>query len=434
MAPQGRPEYLRLTRFFGTLLVINVAVGVVTGLVQEFQFGMNWSAYSRFVGDVFGAPLAMEGLAAFFLESVFLGLWLFGWDRLSTPACTWPRSGRSRSAVRCRRAFIMAANSWMQRPVGYAAQPGDWPGPAHRHLGGAHQHRLPLGVPPCPAGRRWSPAPRSHARRCRPGTCASGTSTEVFQRSARLALIVLIPSIMLRAAGRQPAGRHRDQVPAHEDRRGRGQWNTCQPCSFSLFQIGGGNNDQTPTKIIQVPHLLSLLSTSTWNGQVIGLNELQAQYEQQYGPGNYVPERVHPVLVDAGDGVRRSVLVFLVALVGGVAAVAEAGSATARWFLRRRDLGGDPLPFMHEHRRLAADRERPPAVDRAGPAADHATRVSPSVGTATIVTSIIVFVAALRRAGRGGLRADDPFRPQAAARRPRPGAGRRRAIRLEFTY
>src|SRR4051812_49513149 len=78
-----RPEYLRLTRFFGTLLVINVAVGVVTGLVQEFQFGMNWSGYSRFVGDVFGAPLAMEGLAAFFLESTFLALWLFGWNRLS---------------------------------------------------------------------------------------------------------------------------------------------------------------------------------------------------------------------------------------------------------------------------------------------------------------------------------------------------------------
>src|SRR6476619_5312127 len=79
----GRDEYLRLTRFFGTLLVINVAVGVVTGLVQEFQFGMDWSGYSRTVGDVFGAPLAMEGLAAFFLESTFLGLWLFGWDKLS---------------------------------------------------------------------------------------------------------------------------------------------------------------------------------------------------------------------------------------------------------------------------------------------------------------------------------------------------------------
>ena len=119
----GRPEYLRLTRFFGTLLVINVAIGVVTGLVQEFQFGMNWSAYSRLVGDIFGAPLAMEGLLAFFLESTFLGLWLFGWDKLSRRVhllTIWAVSlGTVLSA-----AFIMAANSWMQHPVGYTMVKG----------------------------------------------------------------------------------------------------------------------------------------------------------------------------------------------------------------------------------------------------------------------------------------------------------------------
>src|SRR4030081_3887338 len=103
----GQPEYRRLTRFFGTLLLINVAVGVVTGLVQEFQFGMNWSEYSRFVGDVFGAPLAMEGLAAFFFESTFIGLWIFGWTRL-------PRLGH----LACIRIVAIAANSFMQHPVG----------------------------------------------------------------------------------------------------------------------------------------------------------------------------------------------------------------------------------------------------------------------------------------------------------------------------
>src|SRR3984885_1945117 len=112
-----RDEYLRLTRFFGVLLVINVAIGVVTGLVQEFQFGMNWSAYSRLVGNVFGAPLAMEGLAAFFLESTFLGLWLFGWDRLSRRVhllTIWLVAlGSVLSA-----AFIMAANSLVEQPVG----------------------------------------------------------------------------------------------------------------------------------------------------------------------------------------------------------------------------------------------------------------------------------------------------------------------------
>ena len=112
------PQMRRVTRFFGTLLLINVAIGVVTGLVQEFEFGMNWSAYSRFVGDVFGGPLAMEGLAAFFLESTFLGLWVFGWDRLPKKihlACIWMVAiGATLSG-----GFIMAANSWMQHPVGY---------------------------------------------------------------------------------------------------------------------------------------------------------------------------------------------------------------------------------------------------------------------------------------------------------------------------
>ena len=114
----------RLTRFFGTLLLINVAIGVVTGLVQEFEFGMNWSAYSRFVGDVFGGPLAMEGLAAFFLESTFLGLWVFGWDRLPKRvhlACIWLVAVGSVLSA----AFIMAANSWMQHPVGYTINSKD---------------------------------------------------------------------------------------------------------------------------------------------------------------------------------------------------------------------------------------------------------------------------------------------------------------------
>src|SRR5438270_12896756 len=112
-------KYLSMTRFWGRLLLINFAMGVVTGLVQEFQFGMNWSAYSRFVGDVFGAPLAMEGLIAFFVESTFLGLWIFGRDRLPKRvhlACIWLVAAGSMLSA----AFILAANSWMQHPVGYA--------------------------------------------------------------------------------------------------------------------------------------------------------------------------------------------------------------------------------------------------------------------------------------------------------------------------
>src|SRR6187200_747905 len=120
----GDERWLRLTRFFGTLLIINFAIGVATGLVMEFQFGMNWSVYSKFVGDVFGAPLAIEGLAAFMLEATFLGLWIFGWDRLAPRvhlATAWLFAiGSWASAF-----FILVANSWMQHPVGYKMVDGE---------------------------------------------------------------------------------------------------------------------------------------------------------------------------------------------------------------------------------------------------------------------------------------------------------------------
>src|SRR6266508_3815322 len=267
-----RPEYLRLTRLFGTLLVINVAVGVVTGLVQEFQFGMNWSVYSRFVGDVFGAPLAMEGLAAFFLESTFLGLWLFGWDRLPKRvhlATIWAVAvGGALSA-----AFIMAANSWMQRPVGYQlnaagdrAQLTDiWAVLTNVVFLWAYLHVLAASL--VTAGVVMLAVSAWQLRR--------RSNSDVFQRSAKLAIVVLIPATMLVLFFGGRLGINETKYQPMKIAAAEGQWNTCQPCSFSLFQIGGGNKDQTPTKIIQVPHLLSVLATGTWSGQVVGLNPLQ---------------------------------------------------------------------------------------------------------------------------------------------------------------
>ncbi|MDR1790068.1 MAG: cytochrome ubiquinol oxidase subunit I [Propionibacteriaceae bacterium] len=118
----GNERYLRLTKLFGKLFLINFAMGVVTGIVQEFQFGMNWSEYSRFVGDIFGAPLALEALISFFLESVFLGMWIFGWDKLPKKvhlATIWLGSiGTLISSI-----FILIANSWMQNPVGAVYNP-----------------------------------------------------------------------------------------------------------------------------------------------------------------------------------------------------------------------------------------------------------------------------------------------------------------------
>ena len=134
--------WYRLTKFFGKLFLINFALGVATGIVQEFQFGMNWSEYSRFVGDVFGAPLAMEGLVAFFFESTFLGLWIFGWSRLPRAvhlACIWIVAG----AVNMSAFFIVAANSFMQHPVGAHYNPATRRAELNSIVGALHeQHRL----------------------------------------------------------------------------------------------------------------------------------------------------------------------------------------------------------------------------------------------------------------------------------------------------
>jgi cytochrome bd ubiquinol oxidase subunit I len=279
-----RDEYLRLTRFFGTLLVINIAIGVVTGLVQEFEFGMNWGAYSRLVGNVFGAPLAMEGLAAFFLESTFLGLWLFGWDRLSRRLhllTIWAVAfGSVLSAL-----FIMAANSWMQHPVGYTMVNGK---PQLNDIWALFTNpvfvwgyakvllaALTTGAVVMLAVSAWQ--------------LRHGGDRDVFSRSARLALIVLLPAILLTMLVGDELGVIEAKYQPMKIAAAEAQWTTCQPCSFSLFQIGGGNNDHTPTQIIEIPHLLSLLATNHWNGQVVGMTPLQDQYSQQYGPGNYVP-------------------------------------------------------------------------------------------------------------------------------------------------
>jgi cytochrome d ubiquinol oxidase subunit I len=164
-------------------------------------------------------------------------------------------------------------------------------------------------------------------------------------------------------------------------------WNTCAPCSFSLFQIGGGNNDQTPTKIIEIPHLLSLISTDSWNGQVLGLNQLQAQYEQQYGPGNYIPNvfiQYWSMRVMAYGGV----LIFLLALIGGYLLWRDRLGQT-RWFLRLA-VWLAPLPFiMNIAGWMLTENGRQPWIVQGLQLTKDG--VSSSVGSSTIVTSIIIF-------------------------------------------
>ncbi len=283
----GKPEDKRLIKFFGTLLLINVAVGVVTGLIQEFEFGMNWSYYSRYVGAVFGAPLAMEGLAAFFLESTFLGLWIFGWDRLPKRihlACIWMVAAGSMLSA----AFIMAANSWMQHPVGYTinqtthvaelnniwalfTNPVFYWGYTHVILASLVTGSvLMIGV------SAW------HLRR--------KTRQELFRKTAAVATIVLVPAIALNLFVGSELGVQEGTYQPMKIAAAEALWTTCPShCSFSLFQIGGGKNDETPTQILEVPDLLSILATNHVDGEVQGLNNLQAQYTSKYGPGNYIP-------------------------------------------------------------------------------------------------------------------------------------------------
>jgi len=378
-----RDEYLRLTRFFGTLLVINVAIGVVTGIVQEFEFGMNWGAYSRLVGNIFGAPLAMEGLAAFFLESTFLGLWLFGWDKLPRRIhllTIWLVSlGAVLSA-----AFIMAANSWMQHPVGYVMVNGK---PQLNDIwalltnpvfvwgyGKVLLASLVTGAAVMLAVSAWQ--------------LRHGGAQEVFTRSARLALVVLVPAILFTMLVGDELGVIEAKYQPMKIAAAEGQWTTCQPCSFSLIQIGGGSRDQTPTQILAIPHLLSLLATNHWNGKVIGLDPLQSQYSKQFGPGYYVPNvfiQYWSMRVMAYAGV----LVFLLGLWG-------------LWLIRRKTLAksrrflwvaiwASVLPFlMNTAGWLLTESGRQPWIVQGIMLTKNG--ISPTVSTTMLVISLTAFV------------------------------------------
>jgi cytochrome d ubiquinol oxidase subunit I len=283
-------RWLRLTRFFGTLFLINFAIGVATGLVQEFEFGMNWSVYSRFVGNVFGAPLAIEGLAAFFLEATFLGLWIFGWDRLSPRlhlATLWVAVlGTWLSGY-----FILVANSWMQHPVGYEIVDGEahltsvWALLSNGFALRAYVHvilaGLIFGTTVVLGVSCWH-----FLRR---------TNTDLFLRAAKLALIVAVPVTLLQLV---VGNRFGEAVTSAQDMKiatSEAQWQTCRPCGFSLFQIGGFTaQSPSPSFAITIPRLLSYMATGSFSGQVQGIDEIQSREQHRFGPGNYVPS----VLVD----------------------------------------------------------------------------------------------------------------------------------------
>jgi cytochrome d ubiquinol oxidase subunit I len=281
----NKVKYLRATKFFGKILLINFAIGVVTGIVQEFQFGMNWSSYSRFVGDVFGAPLAMEGLLAFFLESTFLGLWIFGWDRLPKRihlATIWLAAiGTLLSAY-----FILAANSWMQHPVGYRinvekgrAELTDIVEVLTQKLAVAtFFHTIPsaifTGAAVIAGISAWLIVKKIDIEMARP----------TFKLGA---ITMMLSFIIIAGTGDYTAKIMTEQQPM-KMAAAEALYETTSNAPLSLLTIGTLDGSR-PVFQMDIPSVLSFMATGDANGTVEGINNLQKEYEQTYGPGDYTP-------------------------------------------------------------------------------------------------------------------------------------------------
>ncbi|HEX6556840.1 MAG TPA: cytochrome ubiquinol oxidase subunit I [Ktedonobacteraceae bacterium] len=281
----GDVTYKRMTQFWGRLFLINFTLGVITGIVQEFQFGMNWSVYSRFVGDVFGSPLAIEALAAFFLESTFLGIWLFGWEQLHKGVhlgAIWLVVLSSYLSA----FWILIANSFMQEPVGYTI-----------HNGRAEMTSFfaLLSNPTL-----WVEFPHVVAAGIVTGAFfVVGISAyhlikkhkdlELFQRAMKIGLITaFIGSIAVIYVG-DLQGKQLAQSQPMKTAAAEALWNTEDPASLSLFAIIDEQH-HTNTLNVSVPYALSFLVHDSLHGQVQGINQLEKQYEKTYGPGNYIPD------------------------------------------------------------------------------------------------------------------------------------------------
>ncbi|MBM7245898.1 cytochrome ubiquinol oxidase subunit I [Rhodococcus fascians] len=298
----GKDSWYRLTKFFGKLFLINFALGVATGIVQEFQFGMNWSEYSRFVGDVFGAPLALEGLVAFFLESTFLGLWIFGWSRLPKLvhlATIWLVAiGVNASAF-----FIIAANSWMQHPVGaiYNEETGRaeltdiWALLTNNTALAAFPHAVAgafLTAATFVAGISGWWMVREARKKKAENEIAAVPATDsrlMFRSAARMSFIVMIVAGGALAITGDIQGKLMFEQQPMKMASAESLCDTETGASFSLLTVGTHNNCESVVHLIAIPGLTSFLAENDFGATVQGVNQLQDQYEQQFGPGNYKP-------------------------------------------------------------------------------------------------------------------------------------------------
>jgi cytochrome bd ubiquinol oxidase subunit I len=275
----GDPRRLHQTQFVGKLLIATFAVGVVTGLVQEFQFGMGWSAFATFYGDVFGPTLAIEGMLAFFLEATFLALWFFGRDRL-------PRLVHAATIVvvslgTILSAFIiLAANSFMQNPIAYALDPA---------TGRARLTSFPellfnkvnlAAFPHTLAGAAMVGGALLL------GIAAWRMAADPAHRPlARLGAWLMLAGGAFTALTGDHLGKVITEVQPMKMAAAEALYETTAGAPFSLFATG----DPLPEFSFDVPGLLSILAKGSPGATVQGIDDLQAQYTATYGPGSYVP-------------------------------------------------------------------------------------------------------------------------------------------------
>ncbi|OBF52525.1 cytochrome ubiquinol oxidase subunit I [Mycolicibacterium monacense] len=290
------PAWYRLTRFFGKLFLINFAIGVATGIVQEFQFGMNWSEYSRFVGDIFGAPLAFEGLVAFFFESTFIGLWIFGWSRLPRLvhlACIWIVA----IAVNASAYFIIAANSFMQHPVGARYNPES--GRAELTDFGAlltnntavwaFQHAVAGAL--LTAGAFVAGVSAFLMVRAQRNVTEPTVEARTMYRPAAIggSLLALVAAVGLFVTGDVQGKLMFDQQPM-KMASAESLCDTATDPDFSILTVGTHNNCDSVIHVLDVPYVLPFLAEGQFSGVTLeGVNDLQAQYEERFGPGDYRP-------------------------------------------------------------------------------------------------------------------------------------------------
>ncbi len=280
----GNELYKRMTKFWGKLFLINFAMGLVTGIVMEFQFGMNWSEYSRFVGDIFGAPLAIEALLAFFLESTFLGIWIFGWDRLSPrmhAATIWIVAiGANLSAF-----WILIANSFMQEPVGYAIENGRavmtsfFALLSNPHLWVQFPHVITSGITTAAFFILGISAYHLFYKK---------RDSDIFLRSFKWGAVAGVIGISMVSLTGHSQAQYMVEAQPMKMAAGEALWQTEDPADLSLVTIID-ENQRRNTFDIRIPRALSLLSYNRFDGEVQGINDIQQEYEILYGPGDYIP-------------------------------------------------------------------------------------------------------------------------------------------------